>query len=926
MNIMRSEAEADSPKLQESRRLCPENVVLIDELVDWSLSSFPESVAFIHDGKPLSRADLRLHIQQVAGELHGLGVVANEPVAVFIEHSLELAAGVLGVLAAGGCCVPIDPSLPPARIRDILEDICPRVIVTSGSAAKLPVNSKISILKIDLRQPVPREAGEIQNRLPRSGTDLAFIVYTSGSTGGPKGVEISHQGYSRRAVQAVRNSDVYPSDVDILWTPASFIVMLDELLFPLLFGVPAVIASPRLRLDPLALSALISREKISFLRVTPSLLRMLLLAGDLHRYRSIRAFFCSGELLPENLRQMFFEKMNADLYSFYGCTEAAGVLCWQYEADAKPLTHTLGYLTEVAKIQILQEDLSRAGIGEVGEIYVGGPGVARGYWNKPELTQARFLKRGADRESEEVWFRTGDLGREQAGGIYEVLGRCDATEVNIRGVRINLDEIETCASKLEGVEQAAVTVHQPGNGDSQQLVLHWIASVDMMTTEEKIRQHLQRTFPDHMVPVHFIQHRQFKLTPNGKIDRLSLGALVPGKKELDRNSILPGEGRVNPVSAPKNLVEEKLLAIWRRVLGIKEIGVEDGFFNLGGDSLQAVLMFTEMEKQFSFHHPISMLLEKPTIRQLAESVNQNEQLDSSSVIVPLKLAGNKEPIFMIHAQDGNVLFYRELAHSIDRDRPVYGVQSFFHIDLNYKPDSYEEMAARYMDAIMNVQPHGPYHLCGRCFGGALATEIARQILIKGERVSFLGVIDSAPPKISGENNKSKHMKEAGSGMVKQHPAGKLEKIYLHVKNGRVLLVSSTYARNLYRKYTSNLRSNFYLRDSIVIPTLFRLINGFNRYKQKRTRLLNSKLFRPYYSQHYRGEIILFHSNEFSSHPEKSKREAIWNKVCDGHLTCHILEGGHHSIMNQPGVTQLGELIRKEIDSSSGTGDDTPHQE
>lgn len=896
------------PQLQAVQNDSPECVLLIDELVDRSLSLSPESVAFIYQDKKLTRTELHLHIQKVAADLSNLGVVANEPVAVFIEHSLELVTGMLGVLAAGACCVPLDPSLPPARTQAILEDISPRVIVTIDSDAKLAVNPDTVFLNINLQQAVAQQPLLKQHLFPRSGEDLAFIVYTSGSTGGPKGVEICHDSYCKRLVSAVDKSPVRSTDVDLLWTPASFIVMLDELLFPVLSGMPAVIVSPRLRMDPLALSALIYREKINFLRLTPSLLRMLILAGNLYHYKSIRTFFCSGELLPLDLQQMFFKKIDADLYSFYGSTEAPGVLYWKYESGEKPFKYTQGYLTDTAKIKILRGDKTPAATDEVGEIYIGGQGLARGYWNKPELTGSRFVQTDTKHGGEDVWFRTGDLGRKQAGGIYEVLGRCDRTEVNIHGVRINLDEIETSVLSLKGVDQAAVTIYQSDKGSSQQLVLHWVASEDSLTTEEKILQYLQRAFPAHMVPEYFIQHQQFELTANGKIDRLFLAAITPAK------AIILKERRSDHLSPPQNPVEKKLLTIWRQILRLDEIGVKDDFFSLGGSSLQAVLMFTEIEKQFGFHQPVSMLAEKPTIRLLAESVSRDKPDNYSSLIIPLKLTGSKEPIFLIHARDGNVLFYRELAETIDRDRPVYGVQSIFLFELKYKPETLAKLASRYVEAIMKIQPHGPYNILGRCFGGVVATEIAQQFLNKGECVNFLGVQDSPPPKVAGGNDKVNVQKKAATESSRQGNVGIQEKIFLHLKDGDFFSICGTYAGNYYRKFEYNLRTYFYLNNAVLIQAGFRFFIGDNRYKQTRTSLLNSQLFNAHYPGYYRGKIVLLLSSEFARDPKRTRRKPLWSKLCQNRINCHIIEAGHRTIMHQPNVARLGALIKDEIDS------------
>ena len=581
----------------------------VDRLVDRRLSERSEDIAVIDDAGRLTNGELRARILHLAARLRAIDVGVTDPVGVFVEHSLELPVAVLGVLASGGCCVPLDPSLPPGRIRAILDETTPRVLVTQRHLSAAATVPGATVVELDALAPIPDGMPPTIDIRPRTSEDIAFVLFTSGSTGRAKGVVLSHGAITHRLTQVVAETSLSAGERDLLWTPLSFVVFVDELLFPMLAGISTVIANPRLRLDTGALSDLVTKHRVTMFRTTPSLLRTMLADHRFARCKSLRRIVCSGEVLPGDVQQRFFEILDAELYTAYGCTEAPGAMILKCSPGPAETRTTVGRPAAAAKIEILREDHLPTACNEVGEIALGGPGLAHGYWRRPDLTAQRFITMEHPNGVFDRKFLTGDRGRRRDDGTYEVLGRIEGREVKVRGVRVDLGEVEASISACAGVDQAVVSVDGTGV-DGQRIVAFWVACATPHPSQDDLRDSLRANLPDAAIPSRFVRLDRLPLTANGKIDSAAvLGSSPLGRRDLNHEPVLP-----------RTPVEEALVEIWATVLGVDSIGIHDSFFHLGGDSIHAAQILSRVRNRFRVGVPFSVLFEEPTVAELAREI------------------------------------------------------------------------------------------------------------------------------------------------------------------------------------------------------------------------------------------------------------------------------------------------------------------
>jgi amino acid adenylation domain-containing protein len=597
----------------DTRRAYPEGLC-IHELFEAQAARTPGATAVVDGGVPLTFAELNGRANQVAHRLRALGVGPDVPVGICVERSGEMIVGLLGILKAGGAYVPLDPEYPRERLAFMLKDSDVGVLLTQERLlARLPEHGA-SVVRLDADRPELERQSEENPAAVAHPENLAYVVYTSGSTGVPKGVLGLHKGAVNRFAWMWERYPFEDGEVCCQKTSLNFLDSLWEIFGPLLRGVPVVVIPAEEAKDPPELIRTLASNRVSRIVLVPSLLRnMLEAADDLQaRLPNLKVWVTSGEAVPVELTQRFREAMpRAVLLNLYGSSEiSADVTAYDTTLMADGVANVpIGRPIDNTQIYVLDGRLRPVPVGVVGEVYSGGDGLARGYWRRPDLTAERFVPDPLGTRPGARLYRTGDLARFMPDGNVEYLGRRDF-QVKVRGFRIELGEVEAALAKHPAVEQTVVVASEGEAGDSL-LVAYIVSHGGAALRSGDLRNFLKESLPDYMVPSVFVSLDAFPLTPNGKINRLALPAQSRARVET-------GERYV----APSTPTEEILAGVWSGLLGLERVGAHDNFFELGGHSLLATRVVSRVRELFGVELPLRNLFEVPTVAGLAASLEK----------------------------------------------------------------------------------------------------------------------------------------------------------------------------------------------------------------------------------------------------------------------------------------------------------------
>jgi surfactin family lipopeptide synthetase A len=583
---------------------------ILHELFEDQAKRTPHAVAITYRDQCLTYQELNQRSDQVARYLHSLGVGPEVPVGLFFERSFEMMAGALGVLKAGGTCLPLDPAYPAERLSFMLRETqAPVVLTHSRLRAELPAHHA-TVVCLDAEQEfrgkdVPPPAATAGN--------IAYIIYTSGSTGQPKGVRVTHSGLVN---STLARTAYYREPVRsfLLLSSSTFDSSLAGIFWTLTTGGNLVLPPDQSRWELQDLTRIIHEQKISHLLCVPSLYGMLLETGTREEFASLQVAIVAGEACPSDLvRQHHALAPHASLYNEYGPTEAT-VWCSVYKCEPQSDSVRVPIGQPVANMQlyVLDSQMQLVPIGVAGELHVGGAGVSAGYLHRPELNAQRFVANPFRGRAGDKLYKTGDRVRYLPEGNLEWLGRIDG-QIKLRGYRIELGEIEAALQMHPLVGQAVVGVREKGE---QRLSAYVTLKKELAPPAGELRRFLRARLPEHMVPATYRQLEEWPLLPNGKVDRDAVlrGAGVP---------LSDSEGAMAP---PRTEVECKLAAIWQELLKLERVGVDQNFFELGGHSLLAMRMMAHIRRQFAVELPVRSLFEAPTLAALAEAVKQAQAL------------------------------------------------------------------------------------------------------------------------------------------------------------------------------------------------------------------------------------------------------------------------------------------------------------
>lgn len=729
--------------LGEGPPLPPAALDTLTALLERQAAKTPERVALAFRGESITYANLDRRASALARCLRARGVTTASRVALCLERTPDLVVAIVAVLKAGGAYLPLDLAWPSERVAYVLDDARAALIVThSALLTRLGPHAE-GALCLDLAESEPAaaspDAPEVASTSPDAPStasasldmpgprprDPAYVLYTSGSTGRPKGVVIEHAGAAALVATICRAFSEDDLAVTAFMTSAAFDMSVPELFPPLAVGGTVVILPNALALGELG-------DKVTFAVGVPTVMAELARARALPA--SLRAVLLGGELLSGDLvSALGAARPGLRVYNGWGPTEISVYATIALATEGDPAPH-IGFPIEARRVYVLDPHLQPTPTNLPGELYVGGPvGVAHGYVGRPALTADRFLPDPFALEPGARMYKTGDFARLRADGSISFVGRRDH-QIKIRGHRVELAEIESALSEHPGVSECAVlTVLSPAADTT--LAAYVVGRTDPPPPADELRAFLAKRLPGYMLPSHFVSLEHLPRTVGGKLNRRALPPATP----------TPAGPTASP---PRDALEYRLAQLWQEALGPRPIDVRADFFELGGHSLLALRLATRLEAEFAHPTPLALLFQNPTIERLAEALRRRPEGATRPASPLLRLGAGeapRRPFFFVHGAGGSALPYAELARRLNPTRPFYALHApGLESDAPPAP-TLEALCRHYVDALRDVQPHGPYALGGWSFGATAAFEMARQLELAGEFVTTLIFVDGFAP-------------------------------------------------------------------------------------------------------------------------------------------------------------------------------------
>ena len=852
-------------------------------------SQTPAAIAVVCEDRRLTYGDLDRQANTLAGSIHAILGGTQVPVGLAMERSVDLVVGILGILKAGCAYVPLDPAYPRERLTIIQDEARLSLIVTQRHLRDRLPSSRAEIIAIE---DVGRDL--VSSRLPfepipSRPDDLAYVIFTSGSTGRPKGVQVTHRNATRLFTATEPWFHFGPDDVWTLFHSYAFDFSVWELWGALLYGGRLVVVPHEVSRSPRAFHELLRKEKVTVLNQTPSAFQQLIHVDETIRgdnALSLKWVIFGGEALSIPTLKPWFDRhgdTSPRLVNMYGITETTVHVTYRplgiVDLD-QPADSVIGEPIPDLQVYLLDEQLQPVLNGDVGEMFVAGAGVATGYLNRHDLTAERFVSDPFSEDPDARMYRSGDLARRLPNGDLAYLGRIDH-QVKIRGFRIELMEIEATLARHPSVRVAVVLAREDVPGEKR-LVAYVVGRDDQPFQYSGLREFVKERLPDYMVPAAFVVLDELPLTNNGKVDRAALPA---PSVERARSASTPGRAETE--------TQSRLQVIWENLLQVQPIGIDESFFDLGGDSLLAMRMFLEIEKTFGRILSPVVLLKAGTITELAALLDRPAETKRWTSLVPLRETGKRPPFFCVHPLGGQVLGYRTLIKYLDSDQPFVGVQSpELH---GAKPfESIEEMAAHYVADMMQYQPEGPFFLGGYSMGAIVAYEMARQLVQRGREVAFIGAIDDGPalcpwlPQRCGFNP-FRFLANLPHWMAYQ------------IKNGST--------RQLLRDFSRKIRVATRKLGNRQIRADVEEVLDVNRYSINQRAILTNqyRILKNYIPGSYPGRVTAFRARTQSIWGG-ARGDLGWPGLAAGGVDIHVVPGQHVSIVVEPDVQILGEKL------------------
>jgi amino acid adenylation domain-containing protein len=875
------------------------------------VAMYPERLAVKSKNHKWTYAELNAAVNRIAQSILRAGGDREERIALLFDHDAPMIAGMLGALSAGKTYVPLDPHHPKARLLEIIQHSEATLLLTNNknlALARELTNANVRLVNTDSTPSIPANLPAMA--LPAVEPNrLAYILYTSGSTGEPKGVMQNHRNVLHYIRVYTNNLHLNAQDRLSLFSSYCFDASVMDIYGALLNG--ATLCPIDIREAGLAgLAEQLIDDEITVYHSTPTVYRYFLGAqaslpanvGDPNLFfPKVRLVVLGGEKVDLRDLELYRQHFSDDCIFVNGLGPTEATVSLQNfidkETEVPSDSVPVGFAVEDTEVLLLNPSGRPSEV--FGEIAIKSAHVALGYWRNNEATAKAFgdchchnrlRKRvglGRATASKDTGlqriYRTGDMGRRLPDGSIKFEGRKDF-QVKIRGFRVELGEIESALVRHPNVREGVVVARDSGHGDTR-LIAYVVPHKVSITIE--LRHYLQQRLPEYMVPGSFVMIESLPLTPSGKLDRRALP--TPESVEAHADDTL-----VTTTNTPETRLKKMLAAIWSELLEVRAVGVNDNFFELGGHSLLAVRLFAQIEKRLGKRLPLSILFQAPTVGQLA-AVIQKDWTPEWSSLVEIQSAGFKTPFFCVHALGGNVLEYYDLARHLGEDQPFYGLQSQ-GLDGKRPPHTrVEDMAAHYIKEMRELQPEGPYLIGGRSLGGMVAFEMAQQLKAQGQTIGLLALLDTYPSGYAKLFRNEKTLRAAfGRGLrrAKAHVANLRS---LSVNEGLSYVIKK--ARFAPRKMKSQIWRRVYQSYENLGRPLPRMLKDVKEF--------NSLAVREYVPQVYDGKVTLF----WASEDLRTSIDLVegWRVLAGGGMEVHEIPGSHLDIVKEPHV---GEVAKK----------------
>ncbi|MDA0811408.1 MAG: amino acid adenylation domain-containing protein, partial [Verrucomicrobia bacterium] len=880
-----SEEEAEIA-IQASAKPLPAGIEArpVHQSFEGRAASHPDAPALVwqaqEDG-PLETwtyAELNHRAGVIARRLADLGVMPGAFVAVCCERSPFMIAAALGIFKAGAVCVPLDPGYPASRLNFIAQDSGASVFIADSRDFRAGKAGSVTVAALE---DMDWNAGQA-SRVAVEPCLGAYVIYTSGSTGTPKGAMVSHRTFALHCAIMAERYGLSEKDRVLQFASLGFDTAFEQI-FPTLISGASLFIKGRQTWTPPQFSKILETARLTVADLPTAYLHQLcqewLQHPRLKAPADLRLAIAGGEaMMAETARLWRRTHLQAvRLLNAYGPTEAT-ITSSVHEVGGNSEIHgqrvPIGQALPGRSLLILDRFQQVAPAGAAGELWIGGPLLAEGYLNRPELNAAKFLPDPFSKEPGARLYRTGDLARILAHGDLEFLGRTD-DQVKIRGFRIELGEVESALQEHPAILQAAAGVQEFAPGDKR-LVAWAVWRDEKRPSDKELAEFLKTRVPEYMAPSSYVTLDALPLTPHGKVDRRALAVA----------DAVPAEAETVARKGPSSPMELRLQLAFQTVLR-RSVGVDESFFDLGGNSLQALNLLIQAEHIAGRRIPLEALYENPTPEGLARSIQASGQTPEWSCLAPLRARGSRPPLFLIHTTPGDILGYGTLIYHLSQDQPCYGVQA---VGLGPEGEPHtriEQMAECYADHLQKAQPEGPFCLAGWCYGGILAVEIARLLEERGRKVAFLGLLETvaAAPSLrvySYYFHRLKCVLRMGPSRWRAYVRGKVK----------------------YRRWLKELPEIRFQLDHGVAPAEAATGEADQRTLARLRRVYEANLvaLRHYESRPYPGKVTLFNAEEQDAALIPDPKYG-WVGLAD-EIEIHSAPGNHDTMLNEPNVAVL----------------------